>query len=151
MRIVTVARKPCAEGSTTANVLCHSAGALDIDGCRLPTTENLDGGAYSPGGRQPLPGDARVGAAAGMFEEGRGRLPGQYDQPVGRWPANVILVGSASVGEMDDQSGIRKTTWISPSHQNNRDGDFLGKVGHPGQQGYNDTGTASRYFKQVKS
>lgn len=148
MRVVTVSRKPC-EGSITGNVLAHGTGALCIEACRIATTENLDGGAYSSGGRRALPGDRRTGAAAGMFEEGKGRLPGQYEQPVGRWPSNVILVGRVPVEEMDEQSGIRRTTWISPSHQNNRDGEFLGKVGHPGQQGYNDTGTAARYFKQV--
>jgi hypothetical protein len=51
---------------------------------------------------------------------------------------------------MDGQSGIRKTTWVSSTHQNNRKGEFLGGVGHPGEQGYNDTGGASRYFKQVR-
>jgi len=145
-----VARKPV-DGSITSNVLLHGCAPLNIDACRLATTESLDGGAYSPGGRQALPGDRRTGAAAGMFEEGKGRLPGQYRQPSGRWPANVVLVCGPPMREMDEQSGIRKTTWISPSHQNNRRGDFLGQVGHPGQQGYNDTGTASRFFKQVKS
>jgi len=104
MRVVTVARKPCDQGSTTANVLIRSCGALNIDACRLPTTENLDGGAYSSGGRQPLPGDGRTGAAAGMFEEGKGRLPGQYNQPAGRWPANVVLHADV-VLELDRQSG----------------------------------------------
>jgi hypothetical protein len=51
---------------------------------------------------------------------------------------------------MDEQSGVRKTTWVSKSHKNNRKDGFLGAVGHPGEQGFNDSGGASRFFKQVK-
>lgn len=51
---------------------------------------------------------------------------------------------------LDEQSGDRKTTWISPTHQNNRSGGFLDAVGHPGSQGYNDSGGASRFFYQAK-
>jgi len=54
------------------------------------------------------------------------------------------------VKAMDEQSGVRKTTWVSKSHKNNRKDGFLGAVGHPGEQGFNDTGGASRFFKQVK-
>ena len=54
------------------------------------------------------------------------------------------------VKAMDEQSGVRKTTWASKSHKNNRKDGFLGAVGHPGEQGFNDTGGASRFFKQVR-
>jgi hypothetical protein len=54
------------------------------------------------------------------------------------------------ISEMDKQSGVRKTTWVSKSHKNNRKDGFLGAVGHPGEQGFNDTGGASRFFKQVR-
>ena len=92
MRVVTVARKPCSEGSITQNVATHEAAALNIAGCRLATSDNLDGGAYSEGGRHSLPGDLRTGVSAGMFEEGKGRLPGQYKPPSGRWPPNIVLL-----------------------------------------------------------
>jgi len=139
MRIVTVARKPCSEGSTTANVARYSCGALNIDGTRIVFTDDPD-----------------LGRTQRNFDNmGYQGMKAPSDsvptyKPGGRWPANVVLALDA-VPEMDRQSGIRKTTWISPAHQNNRDGEFLGKVGHPGQQGYNDTGTASRFFKQVRA
>lgn len=139
MRIVTVSRKPCSEGSTTQNVAVHGCGALGIDPCRIEG-EPVPVFRFSTSvrwGNQGTPDGVKV-ARSGTTSS------------AGRWPANVILVGAGSVAEMDEQSGIRKTTWISPNHQNNRDGEFLGKVGHPGQQGYNDTGTASRFFKQVR-
>lgn len=40
----------------------------------------------------------------------------------------------------------RKTTWVSPDHANNRSGEFLGELKHPGSQGFNDSGSASRFF-----
>jgi len=89
---ITVARKPLAEGSVAKNALKWGTGGLNIDESRIGTADSLNGGAYSAGGRAPLPGDERQGSAAGMFVEGGGRLPGQYQQPSGRWPSNVILV-----------------------------------------------------------
>jgi len=55
-----------------------------------------------------------------------------------------------AIKTLDDQSGERKTTWVSSTHANNRSGEFLGKVGHPGEQGYNDTGGASRFYKNFE-
>ena len=64
--------------------------------------------------------------------------------------ANWACVEGCPVKELDQQSGNRKTTWVSTSHKNNRQGDFLGALGHPKNQGYNDEGGASRFFKQFK-
>lgn len=53
---------------------------------------------------------------------------------------------------LDAQTGILKTTWVSPKHKNNRQvGRFLGKLGHPGFEGYNDSGGASRFFYCAKT
>lgn len=87
---IVLVQKP-REGTFEQNIAKYGAGALNIDACAIATDENLNGGAYSMGGRAALPGDERIGAAAGMFAAGGGRLPGQYEQPVGRWPPNVII------------------------------------------------------------
>ena len=89
----------------------HGTGALNIDGCRIATAESLNGGAYSPGDREPVSGDDRSDSAAGMYGrngrvkggtrqsedrsggQGSGFRPGvgEFVQPPGRWPANVVL------------------------------------------------------------
>jgi len=70
----------------------YGTGAINIDATRVRTDENLSGGAYTEGGRSSdLPGADRSEAAAGMFAEGGGRLPGEYQQPSGRWPSNLVL------------------------------------------------------------
>jgi site-specific DNA-methyltransferase (adenine-specific) len=80
---IILARKPL-EGTTVDNVLKYGTGALNIDGCRVTTKDNLNGGGYSNG------------ESKGMWTPGKNggglqRLPGKYKQPEGRWPTNVIL------------------------------------------------------------
>ena len=45
---IVMARKPL-EGTVVENVLEHGTGGLNIDGSRIETSENLNGGAYSKG------------------------------------------------------------------------------------------------------
>lgn len=100
---ILLVRKPLT-GTVASNVLKHGTGGINIDGCRIETTDNLNGGAYSDGVRSGLPGDERETVAAGMFAEGGGRLPGEYQQPSGRWPANIILDEEAGT-ILDAQTG----------------------------------------------
>lgn len=93
---IVLARKPI---STTIadNVLEHGVGAINIDGCRVQTSENLNGGAYAKNGnRSNLASDDRLGDAAGMFQPGK-TAEKDYEQPVGRFPANLIHDGSDEV------------------------------------------------------
>tara|TARA_R110000803_G_scaffold50144_1_gene104141 strand:+ start:17 stop:1018 length:1002 start_codon:yes stop_codon:yes gene_type:complete len=91
---VVVGRKPFGKGVTVAeNVLAWGVGGLNIDGSRIATDENLNGGAYAKSGieRDDGWGMQRAGA-------------GDYEQPQGRWPANVIL-DEVTAGLLDEQSG----------------------------------------------
>lgn len=79
---VTVARKPL-EGTVAANVLKHGTGAINIDGCRVPSPEGK-----TSGGR---------GSNTGVT----GWQPSQgYDENKGRWPTNLIHDGSPEVVEL---------------------------------------------------
>ena len=55
------------------------------------------------------------------------------------------------VQALDLQSGKRKSSFVAAYHQNNRHGEFLNKLGHPGDQGYDDFGGASRFYPQFGS
>ena len=93
---IAVARKPLV-GTVAENVLTHGTGALNIDGCRVPTDDNLNGGAYAESGRRTvMAGDKRDGAALGMFQPGK-TVGTDFAQPPGRWPANLIHDGSEEV------------------------------------------------------
>lgn len=79
---IILARRPL-EGTVAANVLAHGTGALNIDGCRVSTAENLNGGGYSQQQAQRHDGDESWRMKNGCA--------GEFVQPSGRWPANVIL------------------------------------------------------------
>jgi len=86
---IIMARKPLT-GTVAANVAAHGTGALNVDGCRIPTDD-----ALSLHGRSPTVNgwDPRMsgGQVAGV---GKG-------QELGRWPANVLLDedAAAQLGE----------------------------------------------------
>ena len=104
---IIVAMKP-RDGTFAENALTWGVAGLWIDGARVPTNgENLNGGAYSPGGRSnAMPGDTRKGASLGMFEPGT-RTKREYQQPLGRWPANLIL-DEAAGAMLDEMSGASR-------------------------------------------
>lgn len=83
---IIMARKPL-EGTIAENVLNYGTGAINIDGCRVPTEDNLNGGAYSS------PHDEKR-TDGYRFQAGGG---GTYLQPTGRYPANLIHDGSDEV------------------------------------------------------
>ena len=90
---VTMARKPLM-GTVAENVLAHGTGALNIDGCRIETTENLNGGAYAKeGGRTE---SQSLHGGTGMNQPGK-TVGREFEQPAGRWPANLIHDGSEEV------------------------------------------------------
>lgn len=146
MRIVTVARKPCAASSTTANVVEHEAGAINIDASRLThgdggerTGEASRGRRYTERGSTnfaPLPGP-RGGDARG------------------RWPANVFIVGTATKEALDAQSGqltsgsgtVKRAS--AADRQGNTSASYgaESRVSGSAEIWYGDTGGASRFFK----
>ena len=95
-----LARKPLSEKSVAANVLKWGTGAINVDECRIATSESLNGGAYA---QDPTKRDQMWGADAGNSWKRGGA--GDYKQPQGRWPANLIHDGSEEVvaGFPDDE------------------------------------------------
>lgn len=88
MEPITVARKPL-RGTVASNVLEYGTGGLNIDGCRIPTDEQL--------GR--LNGDA-----ATWGTHGNGPNKAYLEGITGRWPANLIHDGSEEVMELLDSA-----------------------------------------------
>ena len=94
-------RKPLS-GTVAANVQEHGTGALNIDATRIVTTENLNGGAYGGEERHRdnrTASDASAKASLSRLKRG----VGEFAQPEGRWPANLVL----SHSEWCDEGGWR--------------------------------------------
>jgi site-specific DNA-methyltransferase (adenine-specific) len=107
---IILARKPLEEGTVADNVLKWGVGGLNIDECRVSTTDNLNGGAYSKSGnRGNLSGDQRDAKGAGMFAPGK-TVGRDFVQPSGRFPANLIHDGSDEVLEVFPDN-VKGGTW----------------------------------------
>ena len=143
---IVMARKPL-EGTVVDNVLKHGTGGINIDGCRIETEENLNGGAYAKNGnRGSLEGDIRSGASEGMFQSEK-TIGEDFVQPIGRFPANVMHDGSDVVVKgFPNAKG-----WSSQKHNtfNPYGGNALqsSETERDGfHKGYDDNGSAARFF-----
>jgi len=129
---ITVARKPLA-GTVAANVLEHGTGALNVDGCRVGTTDDLNGGAYSSDRK---PSQSEWVKHGGTIHSSTGK---EYEQPSGRWPANLIHDGSDEVVALfPSEAGA-----ASPVHTRN--------VDEQGSTFRGDAGSAARFFYTAKA
>ena len=136
---IVVSRKPLI-GTIVENVLEHGTGGLNIDACRVQM-EGKDGGTWGTS-------NATIDHEGRMFNGSNNPEYRSQRHSAGRFPANFIHDGSDEVVSLFPD---RKTTWVSPSHQNNREGDFMGSLGHPKNQGFNDDGSAARFFYCAKA
>jgi DNA modification methylase len=108
---VLMYRKPLS-GTVAQTVQQHGTGAINIDGCRVETSENLNGGAYKSKGEDEdsyqcidpnCPDAAAMPYHDHPSEKRKGRHDGAenwrykhggaggFEQPMGRWPSNLVL------------------------------------------------------------
>lgn len=156
---IVLARKPL-EGTVASNVLQYGTGAINIDGCRIATEDELCGGS---GGllshvRDSKPYPRRDGEASAnrrYAENGGtnfGMKPGpRGGDPSGRWPANVIHDGSDEVLEMFAGYGADKgaSAPVTKRNSHKTQSVFSGFSGQQecGETFYADQGTAARFFQ----
>jgi site-specific DNA-methyltransferase (adenine-specific) len=135
---IILARKPL-EGTVAENVQKWGTGALNIDGCRVP--------GEVPSVPQPK-FNSPTGQTYGM-KTGEGRN-GEMSQASGRWPANLIHDGSEEVVGMFPQSDtarIEKPSACSVEGSTS----FEGMRGNRPARGYNEQGSAARFFYCAKA
>lgn len=143
---IILAQRPISEKTIVDNVLKWGTGGINIDESRIETVDNLNGGAYSGGQR----GNGDWKEKSGFKND---KLTGQFEQPKGRWPANVIL--DEETGQMlDEQSGTLKSGFMKADTHRNSEGGYHGdfpqdRVG--ARDTYGDSGGASRFFYCAKA
>lgn len=96
------------EGTVAENVLRYGVGGLNIDGCRVRTNDNLNGGAYAGERRTKTTtwqSDDRSEGKGSGFRQGIG----DFAQPEGRWPSNLVFVH----GEGCRRAGTKKVRAIT--------------------------------------
>ena len=135
---IVVARKPLI-GTVAENVLAHGTGALNIDGCRIGTTDDL-----SFKNTEPV-------TTNDIYGKGLGVSSGRSAELAGRWPANVIL-DESQAAELDRQSGVTTSQGgrIGKKDVSNVDFGLAGRY-EKGDPGFGDIGGASRFFYTAKA
>lgn len=84
-------RKPIESGNVASQVLATGTGAIWIEGCRVSTSDSLNGGAYAGGLREKTTewqNADRSGGKGSGFRQGLG----DFQTPSGRWPPNLLLI-----------------------------------------------------------
>jgi len=139
---IVVARKPLI-GTMAANLAAHGVGALNIDGCRVETNDSLGGGAYAKASTKDL-------AAASSFALGANA--GEFVQPVGRWPANVIHDGSDEVLDAFPQAK-GQIAKAAEGGDRRKDQNVYGVMtrGSNGAEPRDEGGSAARFFYCAKA
>jgi site-specific DNA-methyltransferase (adenine-specific) len=141
---IVLARKPLSEKTIAENVMKWGTGGLNIEGCRIPTEDNLNGGRYSDN-----KGEITCNVYSPAINK---RSKSDYKQPTGRFPANVILDEEAGA-LLDQQSGITRSGKVKS------DKGTYGGVSTTGflrgitttQNQHGDSGGASRFFYCAKA
>lgn len=137
---IYLGQKPFSEKTGAANLLKHGVGAINIDGCRVPTTDGLNGGAYAQNSVKDM-------AHASSFAMGAGA--GEFVQPDGRHPANLILDGSPEVVAMfPDSKGQQGDLKGHSNTRQSPNGIFGGMSPALDHAARNDSGSAARFFHQ---
>ena len=136
MKIITIARKPLSESNVASNVLKHGCGAIDIDSCRIESgTEHH---------RPPQP----TNQERSVFGKQAAFTPTNSD--LGRWPSNLLLLGDCPVDEMGRQSGVSSSAIRMGGEGEHLDPSKEGWRFKRSKGGFEDKGTAARFFKQFK-
>lgn len=140
---IVMARKPLS-GTVAATVLAHGTGALNVDGCRVATTDKWQASGVRSGA-----GTALAGSVDGSLNVS---VSSTHDQ--GRWPTNVVLTHAdcgeqcaddCPVAELDRQSGARPSGG-SPGGTATNTGIRGNQFTRERVELPADSGGASRYF-----
>lgn len=140
---ICVARKPLS-GTVAENVLTHSTGALNIDGCRIGDEIRFN----APAGNKPG-GNSYNMSAVGMPQDAEG------SSVTGRWPANFVHDGSDEVLGLFPQSN--STANGGSSERNSQKSvDYWGEGGGGVKGGrstvaHGDKGSTARFFYCAKA
>ena len=137
---IVLARKPL-DGTVAANVLKWGTGAINIDGSRVGT-DDTRAATY----RMTSKGIKGGGMGSSRMNYSRDGVAGSE---CGRWPSNLIHDGSA---EVLDLFPVNSNTSAS-SKPGDNSGSLSGrgfKGGREDMTGYDDQGSAARYFYCAK-
>lgn len=133
---IYVGQKPFREKNGALNILRYGVGAVNIDGCRVPTDEDRTRANSGSKGKGGVYGDSEKYT--------------NHSNPLGRWPANLIHDGSPEVvglfpeskGQQGDVRGTEKSR--TGDENTNCYGEY-GRV--PSPKRADQSGSSARFFE----
>lgn len=133
---IYLGQKPFDVKTGAANLLKHGVGAVNIDGCRVPTDEAITN--HSRGAESAI--------SKGKYGDSRAQDTHQTaGQSLGRHPANLILDGSPEVVAMFPQTTASKAGKRNAPKKGGTYGDYAGDEAT--RMGHSDNGgSAARFF-----
>ena len=137
---IVVARKPL-DGTVANNILKHGVGGMNIDGCRVETSDNFD----KVKDRTDMTGKLTIHHEGGNLEAL------EKLKTLGRFPANFIHDGSDEVLELFPNTkagGFPKSARVRPGEHY---GGGWGTLDKPERVNLNDSGSAARFFYCAKA
>jgi site-specific DNA-methyltransferase (adenine-specific) len=144
---ITLARKPF-NRTVAANVLEHSTGALNVDGCRVA-------GEPSPSVERRK--HAAPGVSVGATGWTTPARPDRYNEQrsgefLGRWPANLIHDGSDEVNRLFPEANSARIGNPNNPHRGvNHTATSYGQGDGKETHDYRDSGSAARFFYCAKT
>lgn len=137
---IYLGQKPFSEKTGAANLLKHGVGAVNIDGCRVPTNPGVDDPRL--GGN----GTWKTDKAAKNVYNGGYAGENVSSSPLGRHPANLILDGSSEVVALFPESKGQQGP-VGPEHGPRKTVNCFGDYGpRPPTLPRGDEGSAARFF-----
>ena len=142
---IALARKPL-DGTVEANLADHGAGALNIDGCRVPLDRHVDESQL-----RTMHRNVRTEADGwGMNKLADEQTPVVNER--GRWPANIVHDGSPDVLEaFPDAPGQQGDLKAHAEYRQSPNGIFGGMRPAIDHAARNDAGSAARFFYCAKA
>ncbi len=132
---ICFARKPLI-GTVAENVLEHGTGAINVDGCRVAHDEECKPMSAQAGGDK-------------VFGQGGRKTETTDLKPHGRWPANIVHDGSDEVVAAFQNIKTSKATVTSKP--GSVYGNGAGLPSHTGTYGFDESGSAARFFYTAKA
>lgn len=143
--LIVLARKPLSERNVAANVLRWGTGALNIDGTRIGTADDVPSVQATRASDYPQSYNGE-GPGWGRTRGGKAGDVVSWQPTGGRWPANVVLDEEAA-GLLDEQSGESRSRIGKPRGAAPGPGWGMSATGAE----YDDLGGASRFFYTAKA
>lgn len=146
---IVLCRKPL-DGTIAQNCMAHGTGGINIDGCRIPTSDtwiypNGPGGIYSKKYQE----NNDIAKKWNSFSTVKDNEPSE-SSPLGRWPGNCIIDGSDELEQEFEKYGNRTSGDMDCITQANNHGIYSpDKPKHV--QSIGSSGSASRFFYSAKA